>query len=176
MRWEIDLAEMLPASPPEDAAESAASLEGAAQSSEESAPDSSSDSDGSSSSGGGGSDSNEATAGSSSDQIASIEEVKATANASDDSDNDNMESNEEDSSSRPKWWLHMQRAQPSKLRLAAPAGRCAGYQWMVRQLWQHQRIPRKRSRRSHKQPLLLASVLMAPTPVPLKKHQRSTWR
>ena len=126
--------------------------------------------------GGGGSDSNEATAGSSSDQIASIEEVKATANASDDSDNDNMESNEEDSSSRPKWWLHMQRAQPSKLRLAAPAGRCAGYQWMVRQLWQHQRIPRKRSRRSHKQPLLLASVLMAPTPVPLKKHQRSTWR
>lgn len=153
MRWEIDLAEMLPASPPEDAAESAASLEGAAQSSEESAPDSSSDSDGS-----------------------SIEEVKATANASDDSDNDNMESNEEDSSSRPKWWLHMQRAQPSKLRLAAPAGRCAGYQWMVRQLWQHQRIPRKRSRRSHKQPLLLASVLMEPTPVLLKKHQWSTWR
>jgi len=51
---------------------------------------------------GGGSDSNEATAGSSSDQIASIEEVKATANASDDSDNDNMESNEEEFKKSPE--------------------------------------------------------------------------
>jgi len=101
--WDLELAKMLPASPPEDAAESVATLEGA-QSSEESDSDSSSDSDDSSSSGEE-SDSNKASsAGLNSEQRASIEEDNASSKASDDSDNENMENmepNEEEGNKSP---------------------------------------------------------------------------